>query len=130
VAQKKGRTPTTASRQWLQYGWYITTVRQAVWAAEVVGTVYGGRWQVELTFQDWKALLQMHVLKGTRPERIKCRLYGRLMTIVLLNMLSAYASWSAADHLQREIRLHKRINGLKRTCRFSTALNTGNVDTL
>jgi hypothetical protein len=45
-------------------------------------------------------------------------------------MLSAYASWYAADHLQREISLHKLINWLKRTCRLSTAINTGNVDTL
>ena len=45
-------------------------------------------------------------------------------------MLSAYASWYAADHLQREISLHKLINWLKRKCRLSTAINTGNVDTL
>jgi hypothetical protein len=75
-------------------------------------------------------LLQIHVLKGTRPERIKCLLYGRLITIVILNMLSAYASWYAADYLQREISLHKLINWLKRKGRFSTAINTGNVDTL
>jgi hypothetical protein len=130
VAQKKGRTPTKAYLQWLQYGWYITNVRQAVWAAEVVGTVYGVRWQIELTFKHWKSLLQIHILKGTRPERIKCLLYGRLITIVILNMLSAYASWYAADHLQREISLHKLINWMKRKCRLSTVIRTGNLDTL
>ena len=130
VARKKGRTPTKAYLQWLQYSWYITNVSQTVWTAEVVGTVYGLRWQIELTFKHWKSLLQIHVLKGTRPERIQCLLYGRLITIVLLNMLSAYASWYAAHHLQREISLHKFINWLKRKCRLSTAINTGNVDTL
>jgi len=105
-------------------------VRQAVWAAEVVGTVYGLRWQIELPFKHWKALLQIHVLKGTRPERITCLLYGRLLTIVLLNMLSAYASWYAAHHLQREISLHKFSNWMKRTGRLSTAIHTGKLDTL
>ena len=130
VARKKGRTPTKAYLQWLQYGWYITNVSQAVWAAEVVGTVYGLRWQIELTFKHWKSLLQIHVLKGTRPERIKCLLYGRLITIVILNILSAYASWYAAHYLQREISIHKFINWMKRTCRLSTAIHQRNLDTL
>jgi len=130
VARKKGRTPTKEYLQWLQYGWYITNVSQAVWAAEVVGTVYGLRWQIELTFKHWKSLLQIHVLKGTRPERIKCLLYGRLIAIVVLNMLSAPAAWYAAHHLQREISIHKFINWMKRKCRLSTAITTGNLDTL
>ena len=130
VARKKGRTPTKEYLQWLQYGWYITNVSQAVWDAEVVGTVYCVRWQIELTFKHWKSLLQIHVLKGTRPERIKCLLYGRLITIVMLNMLSAYATWYAAHHFQREISIHKLINWMKRTCRLSTAIHTGNLDTL
>jgi hypothetical protein len=36
----------------------------------------------------------LHVLKGTRPERIKCLLYSRLITIVILNIISAYAEVS------------------------------------
>jgi hypothetical protein len=130
VARKTGSTPTKASLQWLQYGWSITNVRQAVWDAEVVGTVYGVRWQIALTCKHWKAWLQIHVLKGTRPERIQCLLYGRFITIVLLNRLSAYATWYAAYHFQREISIHKLINWMKRTCRFSTAISTGNLDTL
>jgi hypothetical protein len=130
VARKKGRTPTKAYLQWLPYSWYITHVSQTVWTADVVGTVYGLRWQIALTCKHGKSLLQIHVLKGTRPERIQCLLYGRLITIVLLNMLSAYASWYAAHHLQREISLHQFIHWLKRTYRLSTAINTGNVDTL
>jgi len=130
VARKKGRTPTKEYLQWLQYGWYLTKVSQAVWDAEVVGTVYGVRWHIALTFKHWQSLLQIHVLKGTRPERIKCLLYGRFLTIVMLNMLSAYATWYAAHHFQREISIHKLINWMKRTCRFSTASHTGNLDTL
>jgi len=29
---------------------------------------------IELTFKRWKSLLALHVLKGTRPERIRCLL--------------------------------------------------------
>jgi hypothetical protein len=93
-------------------------VSRDVWTAAVVGTVYRLRWQVELTFKHWKSLLHLHVLKGTRPERIKCLLYSRLITIVILNMISAYASWYAANCLRREISAHKLINWLKRKSRL------------
>ena len=130
VARKKGRTPTQEYLAWLQYGWYITNVSRDVWTAAVVGTVYRLRWQIELTFKHWKSLLHLHVLKGTRPERIKCFLYSRLITIVILNIISAYASWYAANCLQREMSIHKLINWLKRKSRLSMAIYQGNMDTL
>lgn len=85
---------------------------------------------MEVTFKHWKSLLHLHVLKGTRPERIKCLLYSRLITIVILNIISAYAAWYAAHSLQREMSTHKLINWLKRKSRLSMAIYQGDVDTL
>ena len=96
TARKKGRTPPQAYLHWLQFGWYITHVRPAIGAAAVVATVYRSRWHVALLFKPWKALWPIHVLTGTRPERITCLLYGRLTTITMLRGLWAYASWYAA----------------------------------
>jgi hypothetical protein len=83
-----------------------------------------------LTVKHWKSLLHLHVLKGTRPERIKCLLYSRLITIVILNIISAYAAWYAVCYLQREMSSHKFINWLKRKSRLSMAISQGDVDTL
>lgn len=130
VARKQGRTPTQEYLAWLQYGWYITNGSRDVWAAAVVGTVYRWRWHIELTCKHWQSLLHVHVLKGTRPERIQCLLYSRLITIVILTIISAYAAWYAAHALQREISVHQLINWLKRKSRFSTALSQGTMDTL
>ena len=74
VARKKGRTPTQEYLTWLQYGWSITNVSRDVWAAAVVGTVYRLRWHIEWTCKPWKSLLHLHVLTGTRPERLRCLL--------------------------------------------------------
>src|SRR6266699_3945371 len=115
---------------WLACGFYITNVRQQIWPSKVVGTVYRLRWQVELTFKNWKSLLNIHVLKGTRPERIKCILYGRLITITMMTLVSSYASWYAEDYLQREISLPKLINWLKRKGRFAKAIHVGTLDAL
>jgi hypothetical protein len=85
---------------------------------------------MELTFKNWKSLLHIHVLKGTRPARINCIIYGRLITITMLAMISSYASWYAEDYLQRELSLPKLINWLKRKCRFANARHGGTLAAL
>lgn len=130
TARKKGRTPTAAYLHWLQYGWYLTNVGAAVWTAAVVATVYRIRWQIELLFKQWKSLLHIHVLTGTRPERIHCFLYGRLMAIMMLMQVCSYASWYASTVLRREISRHKLILWLQRKGRFAHALQDGTTDTL
>jgi hypothetical protein len=130
TARKKGRTPTHAYLHWLQYGWYITNVTAVVWAAEVVATVYRIRWQIELLFKQWKSLLHLHVLKGTRPERIKCLLYGRLITITMLMRICSYAAWYATTVLRREVSFPKLILWLKRKGRFAQAVQEDALETL
>jgi hypothetical protein len=129
-ARKKGRTLTQEYLNWLTFGLYITNVTQEVWSAKVVRIVYGLRWQVELMFKNWKSLLKIHILKGTRPERIKCILYGRLITITMMTLIGAYASWYAEDYLQRELSMPKLINWLKRKGRFAQAMHVGTLEDL
>ena len=92
--------------------------------------VYRLRWQVELTFRNWKSLLKINVLKGTRTERVQCIIYGRLITIIMLAMISSYASWYAEDYLQRELSLPKLINWLKRKNRLVNAVHDGTLEAL
>ena len=129
-ARKKGRTLTQKYLHWLTFGLYITNVTQEIWSAKVGRIVYSLRWQVELMFKNWKSLLNIHILKGTRPERIKCILYGRLITITMMTLIVSYASWYAEDHLQRELSIPKLINWLKRQGRFAQAMHVGTLETL
>ena len=129
-ARKKGRTLTQEYLNGLTFGLYITNVTQEIWSAKVGRIVYSLRWQVELMFKNWKSLLHIHILKGTRPERIKCILYGRLITITMMTLIASYASWYAEDHLQRELSIPKLINWLKRQGRFAQAMHVGTLETL
>ena len=83
-----------------------------------------------MLFKQWKSLLHIHVLTGTRPERIQCLLYGRLTTITMLMRVCSYASWYAAAVLHREISLHKLIVWLQRKGRFAHAIHDGTVEAL
>ena len=128
AAQKKGRELTREQRNWLHFGFYVTNVGRDVWSAEVIGTIYRIRWRIELIFKSWKSLLRLHVLKATRPERIRCFLYGRLITITIMKMLYAYANWYAEYMHKREVSAHKLYNWLMRMDRFNKAIFSGFMD--
>ena len=87
---------------------------------EAVGTVYRLRWQVELVFKNWKSLFQINVLKGTRPERILCLIYGRLIVILVVQRLLALASVQAVAE-QRELSFCKASQWLMRGGRLLKA---------
>lgn len=111
-AKKKGRSQKQANINRLDFSFFITNVPKEIWKAEVVGTVYTVRWQVELIFKNWKSSLKIHYLKGTNPDRIRCLLYGKLISIVVINIIHKFAAWYA-QKLGKEISLHKVVNWLK-----------------
>jgi len=129
-ARKKGRQPTKEYPDWQRFGFHVTNVPPEIWDAEVVGTVYRFRWQIELTFKHWKSLMNIHVVRGTHSERILCLLYGRLTAVVVVTMISGYASWYAHKHLKKEASFHKIISWLRRKGRLAKAVGTGSLDEL
>lgn len=120
AAKRKGRGISLAYLKFLKYTFYITNVPATVWPMEAVGTVYRLRWQVELVFKNWKSLFQINVLKGTRPERIRCLIYGRLIVILVTQRLLALASAQAVAE-QRELSFCKASQWLLRGGRFLKA---------
>jgi hypothetical protein len=75
---------------------------------------------VELVFKNWKSLFQINVLKGTRPERILCLIYGRLIVILVVQRLLALASAQAVKE-QRELSFCKASQWLMRGGRLLKA---------
>ena len=111
-AQKKGRTPKQEVLNRLDFTFFLTNVPVAVWKAEIVGTVYTVRWQIELIYKNWKSSLHINHLNGINPNRIRCLIYGKLILISVINMIYKLVDWYA-QKLGREISLHKVINWLK-----------------
>lgn len=64
------------------------------------------RWQVELTFKNWKSLYMINVLKGNRIERIRCLIYGRLIVMLVIQHLLALAAAQAVT-AERELSFYK-----------------------
>lgn len=129
-AAKKGRVLTQKSLDWLEFSFFITNVPVTIWSAKVVGTIYRLRWQIELIFKNWKSLLNIDILKGTRNERIKCLIYGRLIGVVMITMLCSFASIIAKIAFQREISFHKVIQWLLRKERLANAIHNNLLSSL
>ena len=102
-AKKKGRTPSEEYLKWLSFSFFITNVARKIWAPKIIGTIYRVRWEIELIFKNWKSLLKIQILKGTRSERIECILYGRLITIIIMTMLYSYVSWYSEKWLSNGV---------------------------
>ena len=120
TAKRKGRGISLAYLKFLKYTFFITNVPATLWTKEAVGTVYRLRWQVELSFKHWKSLFHINVLKGTRPERLLCFIYGRLIVILVVQHLLALASRHAVNE-QRELSFCKASQWLKRGGRLLKA---------
>ncbi|WP_349432493.1 IS4 family transposase [Methylomarinum sp. Ch1-1] len=129
TAKRKGRRVRLSYLKFLKYSVFMTNVPADFWPKEALGTLYRLRWQVELTFKHWKSLFRIDLLKGTRPERIRCLLYGRLIVILVVQKLLALAARQAEDE-GRELSFDKAIQWLLRHERFLKAFVARQFDTL
>lgn len=127
TAQKKGKAPTKHHLAMLEFNLFITNVPSEIWSASVVGTIYRLRWQIELRFKEWKSLLEIHVLKGTRAERIQCWLYGRLICIVMMTVICSWACWYAYQSLGGEVSLNKLLKWLTIKNRFALSVQHNQI---
>jgi hypothetical protein len=129
-AQKKGRTVTQEYLEWLDYSFYITNVGHEIWSPEIVGTIYRIRWQIELIFKQWKQLFKIDVMQGTRSERIRCLLYGRLIMINIVTQIYALSEWYCSGTLGREVSAVKLIQWLQRKGRMYQTIVKNKVSML
>jgi len=121
-ALKKGRTCSEAHLHWLAFGFYITNVPLSLWPAEVIGTLYRLRWQIELTFKRWKSLLRIDDIQGTLPQRVYCLIYGRLIAVALLHRFYGYAAAYVWKTLHKELSPYQLYDWLLQRQRLASAI--------
>ena len=95
--RKKKYTPSAKYLYLLGWSLYITNASKESLPTDAVSVVYMVRWQIELVFKAWKSYHGLTELKGSRPERIECFIYGRLIMMALM----AFLSGSMRKHVWR-----------------------------
>jgi hypothetical protein len=113
-AKKKGR-PISAA-QWEACTWtvLVTNVPVESLTAEGALIVYGARWQVELLFKAWKGGNHLARSRGTKPVRVLCEFYAKLLGILIQQWLVLISGWSdPARSLRKAARwIRRSIYGL------------------
>jgi hypothetical protein len=123
-AKKKGRTPKASTLNRLDFTFLLTNVPKEIFSADILGTVYSVRWQIELIFKCWKSNLKIHYLKGINPNRILCLIYAKLIIVLISNMLYQ-AACLYANFLRREVSFFKLVCWLISGDRLSMIIQKG-----
>jgi len=88
IAKKKGRTPTEKHLFLLGWNLYVTNIESEILNGRFARLLYSLRWQIELVFKSWKSYNGLTEIKGKRPERIECFMYGRLILLTIMAFMS------------------------------------------
>lgn len=84
-AQKKGKALKAATLYLAGWIVVVTTVKPAVWSAEVVLALYRFRWQVEVAIKRWKSILDIDQLRAKEGSTLaQVWLQGKLLYALLL----------------------------------------------
>ena len=109
-AKRKNR-PEPSARYLYLLGWslYITNVDNEFLVAESVSLLYGLRWQIEMVFKAWKSYHGLTQLRGERLERIECFIYGRLIMMTIMALLSGSMRRYLWNTRRRELSIFRAI---------------------
>jgi len=121
TAKKQGRTLTKKSLNLLAFSIFITNVPKEVWPAEVVGTIYRIRWQIELLFKSWKSGLKIDYLKGINLHRIRALLFVRMILVIIINEMYKTLDY-IGNCIGKVVSMHKVYNWIKSTERIKAIL--------
>jgi hypothetical protein len=64
TAKKQGRQLQEKTLKFMDYTMFVTNVPPEIWKADVIGTIYRIRWQIELLFKCWKSKAEIDHLEG------------------------------------------------------------------
>jgi hypothetical protein len=86
-AREKGRK--VSDNQWALCAWtiFITNVPVERLRPVEVWVLYRVRWQIEFLFKTWKSYGGLGQSKGSKPYRVLCEVYAKLLGLVLRHWL-------------------------------------------
>lgn len=121
-SRKKGETLSKSKKLLLEFSMFVTNAPAEKLSAEMVGTIYRLRWEIELIFKRWKSQLKIDYLKGINEDRIDCLIWSRLCTVAIIELVIGYVKSLSRKLNYRECSEVKIIQYLLRTAEFFSAV--------
>lgn len=97
--KKKGEKASDLAIKSSAINAYVTNVPAYMLSTEIIHEIYSLRWQVEIMFKIWKSVFQIHISKPVKVKRFTCHLYGKLIALLLSNVVVfIYRDEICCDH--------------------------------
>jgi hypothetical protein len=88
-AQNQSDTRAKPSREKIELlGWevFITNIPAALWPTQMITTVYGFRWRIEILFKAWKSCLSIPKLHPEASRyQVETLIHARLINVVMFH---------------------------------------------
>ena len=97
AARDRGRTPSAATLAWCDWTLVVTNTPAALLSLHEALVLLRARWQVELLFKLWKSHGQIDESRSTKPWRVACEVFAKLLAMVVRHWILLTACWSAPD---------------------------------
>jgi hypothetical protein len=97
TAQRKGTPPSPVTLARTDWTLMVTSVPAAMLDLAEAETLLRARWQLELLFKLWKHDGHLATWRTTKPTRILCELYAKLIALVIQHWLLLTGGWQRVD---------------------------------
>lgn len=96
-ARRKGQAVSQARlalADWTIFATNLSVEQLSVAEALVLGRV---RWQIELLFKLWKSQGQLDQSRSSKPWRVLCEVYAKLVALLIQHWICLASGWQYAD---------------------------------
>lgn len=121
-AREKGETPSATSLAWADWFIVVTTVPPGCLSLREALVLLRARWQVEELFKLWKDHGQVDTSVSSKPWRILCEVYAKLLALVVQHWLLLTGCWHLPDRSLTKAAQTIRAHALHLACTLACAL--------
>jgi hypothetical protein len=94
-ARRRGRTPSAAQLAAADWTLLVTTAPAALLSLREALVLARARWQVELLFKLWKSHGQIKTSRSTKPWRVLCEVFAKLLAMLIQHWVLLTGCWSS-----------------------------------
>lgn len=96
-ARRKGQTPSAARLARADWTLLVTNVPPSQLTVAEALVLLRARWQIELLFKLWKQHGRVDESRSTKPWRILCEVYAKLLAVLLQHWCLLLGAWDFPD---------------------------------
>jgi hypothetical protein len=94
-ARDHGKTPSATILAWADWTLLVTNAPAALLSLPEALVLLRARWQVEWLFRLWKQYGQIDTSRSSKPWRVLCEVWAKLLAVLVQHWLALTGCWQA-----------------------------------